>query len=80
MEEIGPELSMGETVFLGLRLDQGISAQSFLERHGVGLFSTYGEEIQELKDQGLLEVDAEIIRLTDRGRMLANQVFIRFLR
>jgi coproporphyrinogen III oxidase-like Fe-S oxidoreductase len=39
----------------------------------------YGPQIQELEGQGLLESSNGVLRLTGRGCLLANQVFMRFL-
>jgi coproporphyrinogen III oxidase-like Fe-S oxidoreductase len=39
----------------------------------------YTTEIRELVQQGLLVQDEIGIRLTERGRTLANQVFLRFV-
>ena len=36
--------------------------------------------IAELVDGGLLEQGDEWVRLTPRGRLLSNEVFVRFLR
>ncbi len=43
---------------------------------------TFGDEIRELIQFGLLEWAGEnkdILRLTRRGRLLGNQVFMRFV-
>ena len=39
----------------------------------------YGALLDELADLGLLEGDKGGVRLTERGRMLGNQVFARFV-
>ena len=74
---------MQETMMVGLRLTQdGISARSFQERFGQPLVDAFGVEIEPLVSMHLLEwVDQENprLRLTRRGRMLGNQVFMRFV-
>jgi oxygen-independent coproporphyrinogen-3 oxidase len=81
VEEIGAETAMGETMMLGLRLlDEGVSDEAFLARHGVGLDETYGAEIDELATLGLLDRRPGRVRLTHRGLMVANDVCARFLR
>ena len=79
-EEIPPALEMAETTILGLRLlEEGLSLARFRERFGVGARQRYAAELDELAALGLVEVDAERLRLTRRAHLLANQVFYRFL-
>lgn len=65
----------------GLRLTQeGVSEKIFQARFGQTLREVYGWEIEELLKLGLIKCDAgERIRLTRRGRLLGNQVFMRFV-
>ncbi len=67
---------------LGLRLTQeGVLPQAFQERFGQNLKDVFGMEIDELVNLDLLEwfQASEVLRLTKRGRLLGNQVFIRFV-
>lgn len=78
-ETITAAMARGETMFLGLRLlQQGVSAGAFLAQHGQPL-AVFAPQIDELVGLGLLERRDERLRLTRRGRLLSNQVFIRFL-
>ena len=74
---------MGETMMMGLRLTQeGVSRIVFQNRFDQALVDVFGEEIDELLALGLLEwfgSGQEILRLTARGRLLGNQVFMRFI-
>jgi oxygen-independent coproporphyrinogen-3 oxidase len=80
VEEIALETSMGETMMLGLRLlEEGVSDDAFLARHGVSLASVYADSISEMTDLGLIERRPDRVRLTARGLMLANDVAARFL-
>ena len=79
-EVIDPELEMGETMMLGLRLlEEGVSYERFRERFGLDLEQRYAGPLADLKQLGLLESDGERVTLTGRGRLLGNQVFLRFL-
>lgn len=67
-----------------LRLTQaGVAESDFRARFGVGLLDVYQKEIGELIRLGLLEKKisevSEIFRLTKRGRLLGNQVFVKFV-
>jgi oxygen-independent coproporphyrinogen-3 oxidase len=79
-ETLLPPTSMGETMMLGLRLvREGVSFDRFVRLHGVDLRATFAEELARLQVQGLLVVDAERVRLTERGLLVGNQVFSNFL-
>ncbi|MGE5653862.1 MAG: radical SAM family heme chaperone HemW [Bacillota bacterium] len=78
-ELLSPELERAETVFLGLRRRSGISDGEFSRRFGHSLFTAYGEEIDRLMRQQLLERCGDSIRLTETGLMVSNQVFMEFL-
>jgi oxygen-independent coproporphyrinogen-3 oxidase len=80
---------MSEYMLTGLRLTrEGVFTTAFLHRFGRDLWEVYGNEIDELIHLGLLEwhketsevkETPEVLRLTSRGRLLGNQVFIRFV-
>ena len=78
-EAIPPPLEMGETMMMGLRLAEGVSASQFEVRFGAGLEDVYRDELIKLRGLGLLDWDGEMARLTARGRLLGNQVFQHFL-
>jgi oxygen-independent coproporphyrinogen III oxidase len=74
---------IGETMMMGLRLTrEGVSGERFHSRFGATLDDAFGKEIRELVALGLLEragPGGDILRLTEQGRLLGNQVFSRFL-
>ncbi len=70
-----------------LRLvEAGVADSDFRSRFGAGLLDIFQKEIEELIRAGLLErktsevlKPSEVYRLTRRGRLLGNQVFLRFV-
>lgn len=75
-----PHEDMQETMMTGLRLTgEGVSADVFQTRFGVALTDVFGKEINELLGFSLLEWAGESLRLSERGRLLGNQVFMRFV-
>jgi oxygen-independent coproporphyrinogen-3 oxidase len=79
-EMIGPELEMGETMMLGLRLlAEGVTFARFQARFGLDLRAQYAGQLEELTELGLIHTTEERVVLSDRGRLLGNQVFLRFL-
>ncbi len=69
-----------ETMFLGLRLLDGMDIAAASERIGIDLPARYQRELAELTEDGLLvwEGDARL-RLAEDAYLVANQVFTRFL-
>jgi oxygen-independent coproporphyrinogen III oxidase len=78
-EAIGPELEMAETAMLGLRLVDGLSLSDFAQRFGQPFEQIFGDRLAEVAAQGLLERQGDRLRLTERGRLLGNEVFARVL-
>lgn len=74
---------MQETLMVGLRLTQeGVTARRFMARFERSLEDIFGSQIDQLLRKGLLEwygKNHEGIRLTRRGRLLGNQVFMEFV-
>jgi oxygen-independent coproporphyrinogen-3 oxidase len=68
-----------ETMFMGLRLTAGVGVAHFRERCGVAIDEVFGTELAELAELGLVVRDDVGVRLTERGRMLGNRVFERFV-
>ena len=77
-EPVDRRLEMAETMMMGLRLDTGVDPALFAARFGEPPAYVYGEVIDELADDGLLETAGGSFVLTPRGRLLGNEVFSRF--
>ena len=79
-ETLTPDLSMGETMMLGLRLlDEGVEFARFRRRHQADLRHVYASQLQRFVAQQLLTADDIGVRLTRQGLMVGNQVFMEFL-
>lgn len=82
------EDDISEYMINNLRLVKaGVADSDFRSRFGAQLLDVYPREIEELTSAGLLEgvktsevfETSEVYRLTRRGRLLGNQVFLRFV-
>lgn len=71
--------SMGEYVFLNLRLREGFAVADFRARFGADFEEVFGTHTRRLFEGGLLENRVGQIRLTERGLELADSVFAEFL-
>ncbi len=78
-EELATDQRVGEALMLALRTSEGVDATRFRERYGVDVFSQYDRVIAEFVDAGLLVAGAGSVRLTIRGRLVANNVCAAFL-
>jgi oxygen-independent coproporphyrinogen-3 oxidase len=79
-EPVDATREMGETMMMGLRLvDEGVSKDDFSRRFGASLDTIYGPQIQRLQGLSLLEEAGNALRLTERARLLGNQVFMEFV-
>jgi oxygen-independent coproporphyrinogen-3 oxidase len=80
---------MQETMMTGLRLTrEGVSTRVFAQRFNLTLSEAFGDDVEDLLRLELVEwVDVpqavndpdRRLRLTKRGRLLGNQVFMRFV-
>jgi len=80
---IDRKVEMQETMLVGLRMTrEGISAARFQARYGCPVGDVFAAEIERLCGVGLLEWTAGTdprLRLTRRGRLFGNQVFMQFV-
>lgn len=79
-EVIPPDLEMSETLMMGLRLlEEGIPFERFHDRFGLHLPDRFPGQLEELSELGLIQTGDDRLRLSARGRLLGNQVFLRFV-
>jgi oxygen-independent coproporphyrinogen-3 oxidase len=65
---------VGEAMMLALRTVQGVRLADFKERYGIDVIEDYDPVVTDLARTGLLERTPDTLRLTRRGRFLANDV------
>ena len=78
-EKQNKESKMKEFMMLGLRKIQGIHIQDFKNKFGENPIYLYKKELEKLVNEELLEIDGDIIKLTDKGIDLANLVWEEFV-
>ena len=78
-ERIDDDTACAETMFLGLRLLDGLDLADASSAVGQDLGARYGAEIEDLLALGLLRREGDTIRLDESAYLIANQVFTRFL-
>ncbi len=70
---------MEEFIFMGLRMNEGISLQSFENKFNVNFKQKYNDILEKLKNLNLIEEQNNSVYLTQKGRELSNTVFIEFI-
>lgn len=68
-----------EYMLLGLRKIDGVSVSNFKEKFGENPIYLFRNELQKLVENGLLVVDLDNIRLTNKGLDFANLVWEEFV-
>jgi oxygen-independent coproporphyrinogen-3 oxidase len=76
---VSKSAALEESFFLGLRLTRGISLRELAINFGGEAVDTARTAIAELVEVGLMQQQGDFVRLTDRGRLLSNDVFERFI-
>ena len=67
---------ISEDAMLGLRLDTGIDRARFAARSGPAASERVSSALRSLDGRGLVRWSGDRARLTPRGRILANEVFV----
>ncbi len=64
----------GETAMLMLRMNRGIDVALFRQQVGLDPLTIFRESLQPHVNSGRVEITEEFIRLTHRGRLVANRI------
>jgi oxygen-independent coproporphyrinogen III oxidase len=78
-ENVDHTQAMAETAFLALRTAQGLHLPTFEQRFAQPFAQFVGNRLELVQEAGLLEQGNEWLRLSKRGRLLGNEVFLRLL-
>jgi len=78
-EFLSREAAFEETLFLGLRMNDGIEGERLRQEFGDEMVAGVMPAVDEAREAGLLVLEDERLKLTARGRMASNEVFSRLL-
>ena len=70
---------MEETVFMALRMNQGLSKQLFSERFAKPAEAVFADALRRCMEKGWIKETEEAYFLTEEGRVLGNLVFMEFI-
>jgi putative oxygen-independent coproporphyrinogen III oxidase len=77
--EVTLKEKMEEQMFMGLRKLNGISLSKFEERFGKSVYTVFPQVIENLKNEQLLIEAEDRVKLSEKGLLLGNEVFEKFL-
>jgi oxygen-independent coproporphyrinogen-3 oxidase len=78
-EAINGSRAKSDAAMLGLRLTQGIHLETFDTRFGGNFIHEHEDTISRMAGLKLIEVQGGYVRLSERGYLLANQVWQQFI-
>jgi len=68
------EQQIMESIFLGLRMSEGIDIEKFEQRFGSGFYDQFGKTVSYLEKKGYLAAGQESCTLTPKGLLLHDSV------
>src|SRR6266508_3195318 len=73
LRRLSPDERLGDALFTGLRLADGVDLDAIERRYGVDVWRKYGADLQPFVDEGCLKREGARMRLTRRGMLLAHE-------
>ena len=68
-----------ESMFLGMRLMEGVDLEQLNARYSVNIYELYEPQLDKLRGLGYVSLESGVLRLTQEGLFMANNVFEEFL-
>jgi len=76
---MAPDEALGDALFTGLRLVDGIDLDAMRRRYNVDVWARFGADLEPFVDEGCLLHEGHRLRLTRRGMLLAHEVMTVFV-
>ena len=78
-EKLSIKDEIEESIFLGLRMNEGIKFKDFKDKYNLEFENKYKKQIEKLTELKLIDLDDEGMKLTQKGREISNSVFVEFM-
>jgi oxygen-independent coproporphyrinogen-3 oxidase len=78
-ESVDTDHALQETLFLGLRMTEGVDWGCLRNKFGEQRLSKYEAPMQEWLQKGLIEKDGDTMRLMPSGMLISNEIFQLFV-
>src|SRR5712692_251671 len=79
VRRLSPEERLGDALFTGLRLTEGVSLDEICARYGVDVWARHGAALERFVETGHVCRDGPRLRLTREGMLLAHEVMAVFV-
>ena len=79
LRQLSTDERLGDALFTGLRLTDGIDLEILSSRYGVDIWERFGERLMPYVDAGILLRQDARLRLTRSGMLVANEVMTVFV-
>jgi oxygen-independent coproporphyrinogen-3 oxidase len=79
VHELSAEERLGDALFTGLRLNDGIELANLSAQYHTDIWKKFGERLSPYVDAGLLQKDGNRMRLTRQGMLMAHEVMAVFV-
>jgi oxygen-independent coproporphyrinogen-3 oxidase len=79
VRRLSAEERLGDALFMGLRLNDGVDLTAVNTRYGVDVWQRFGGELQPFVDAGCLVREGTQLRLTRQGMLVAHEVMSVFV-
>ena len=79
VRRLSPEERLGDALFTGLRLIDGVDLDEIRQRYGVDVWERYGADLADHVEAGLVCREGTRLRLTRQGMLLAHEVMTVFV-
>jgi oxygen-independent coproporphyrinogen-3 oxidase len=76
---MSPSEHLGDVLFAGLRLTEGVNLDAIRAVHGVDVWARHGAELEPFLHAGILRRDGPRLWLTRQGMLLAHEVMATFV-
>jgi len=76
---LSPDERLGDALFTGLRLAEGVHLDTVGVKYGVDVWARYGRDLEPFLEDGLLKRDGPRLWLTRQGMLLAHEVMTVFV-
>ena len=79
VRRMSSEEQLGDALFTGLRLVQGVDLPAIGHRYGVDVWRRWGMHLEPFVEEGCLVYDGTRLRLTRQGMLLAHEIMAVFV-
>ncbi len=76
---LSPDEHLGDVLFTGLRLTEGVNLDAIREVHGVDVWDRHGAGLEPFLQAGILRREGARLWLTRQGMLLAHEVMTTFV-